>query len=67
MSLGRYQYRQVDGPALPHTVIDSWFGGDIVARFRSRCLADEFCRTLNEPFFRLPSSQFRPENAKAAL
>lgn len=55
----RYQTAPPDGEALPHPVIDSHFGGAVVARCRSECLAREFCRTLNEPFYRPTPPQFR--------
>ncbi len=55
MSGGRYRV----GPeqrdmALPWPVIDTHFGNETVARFRSRCLARECARAFNEPFFRPP-------------
>lgn len=55
----RYQTCPADGEALPWPVIDSHFGGAVVARCRSECLAREFCRTLNEPFYRPTPPQFR--------
>ncbi|PJK29932.1 hypothetical protein [Minwuia thermotolerans] len=59
MISNRYRQGPADGEALPHAVIDTHFGGDVVARFRSECLAREFCRQLNEPFYRPTPPQFR--------
>ncbi len=40
--------------ALPWRVIDTHFGNQVVAAFRSHCLARELVRALNEPYFRPP-------------
>lgn len=40
--------------AMPWPVIDTHFGDEAVGVFRSLCLAREFARTLNEPYFRPP-------------
>ncbi|PJK30505.1 hypothetical protein [Minwuia thermotolerans] len=62
----RFQPGPADKQALPHPVIDTHFGDDVVARFRSECLAREFCRRLNEPFYRPTPPHFQLAGAMAA-
>lgn len=52
---GRYQVgAQQPDDDLPWPVLDTHFGNEVVAAFRSHCLAREMAKALNEPFFRPP-------------